>query len=345
METLKNYLFELCSECAPSGREDLLCSIERLVRPYADKCYRDNAGNLIAVKYSKTHGAEKLMLDAHIDEVGLVVTGVDDQGFIHFANHAGLSPRILPASTVTVLSKPSLVGVVATLPPHLLKDTDTKKINKISDMVIDVGFSAEKTREMVKTGDMIALRSSLADLKNNLVMGKSFDNRASAAVLVNLISIMSKINIAYDVYCVFSAGEEFGGYGAKTAAFDIAPDKAIVIDTTFGVSPYTSKAKGKELSKGPAVAIAPILDNHMTEELMHIAKIKGISYQTEVISGATGTNSDGIVVTRNGVPTALLSLPLRYMHSAGEIVSLEDMKNTCHILLGFVEKKGGNMYE
>lgn len=345
MEKLKNYLFELCSETAPSGKEDLLLSLERLVRPYVDECYRDNAGNLIAVKRSKFPGAKKLMLDAHADEVGLVVKGIDDNGFIHFANHTGIDSRILPASTVTVIGKTSLTGVVATLPPHLLKDADTKKVIKTDEMVIDIGFDANKARELVRVGDFIALRSGCADLKNNLVMGKSFDNRASVAVLVNLLSRMSSIRSRFDVYAVFSAAEEFGGYGASTAAFNIAPDRAIVLDTTFAVSPYTSKSKGKELSGGAAIGIAPVLDTHMTETLISIARTHALPYQTEVMGGRTGTNADNIVVTREGVPTALLSLPLRYMHSAGEIVSLNDMNTLCHILSNYLEYKGGGFNE
>lgn len=345
MEKLKNYLFELCSESAPSGREELLSSLERLVRPYADKCYRDAAGNLIAVKHSKFPGAQKLMLDAHADEIGLVVTGIDDNGFIHFANHTGIDPRILPASTVTVLSKTSLTGIVATLPPHLLKDADTKKMIKTDEMVIDIGFGADKARELVRVGDLITLRSGCADLKNNLVMGKSFDNRASVSVLVNLLSRLSTVRSRFDVYAVFSAGEEFGGYGAGTAAFDIAPDRAIVLDTTFAVSPFTSKAKGKELGGGPAIGISPVLDSHMSQTLIGIARSRSIGYQTEVISGRTGTNADSIVVTRTGVPTALLSIPLRYMHSAGEIVSLNDLNAASHILVNYLEHRGGGFNE
>ncbi len=345
MEKLKNYLFELCCDTAPSGREELLASLERLVKPFADKCYRDNTGNLIAVKHSKIPGAPRIMIDAHADEVSLVVTGVDDNGFIHFANHTGIDSRILPASTVTVLSKTHLTGIVASLPPHLLKDADTKKKINMDEMVIDIGFSAQKAKELVRVGDYITLRSSCADLRNNLVMGKSFDNRASVSVLVNVMTLLSKVNPRFDVYAVFSAGEEFGGYGAKTAAFDIMPDKAIVIDTTFAVSPYTSKAKGKEIGKGPAISIAPVLDNHMTENLITSAKTRGVPYQTEVSSGRTGTNADNIVTCRSGVPTALLSLPLRYMHSAGEVVSLEDMKNLSHLIMAYIGQREGAFNE
>lgn len=345
MEKLKNYLFELCSESAPSGREDLLSSLERIVRPYADKCYSDAAGNLVAVKYSKFPNAPKLMLDAHADEVGLVVTGVDDNGFIHFANHTGIDSRILPASVVTVLSKVSLTGIVATLPPHLLKDADTKKVQKTDEMVIDIGFSAEKARELVRVGDLVTLRSGCADLKNDLVMGKSFDNRVSVSVVADLLSKLANIRSRFDVYAVFSAGEEFGGYGAGAAAFDIAPDRAIVLDTTFGVSPFTSKTKGKELGGGPAIGISPLLDSHMSQTLVGIARSHAIAYQTEIMSGRTGTNADSIVASRSGVPTALISVPIRYMHSAGEIVSINDMIAESHILANYLEHRGGGFNE
>lgn len=342
MENLKNYLFELCSDNAPSGREDLLTSLDKLVRPYCDKCYRDNFGNLIAFKKSNSPDAKKIMLDAHVDEVGLVVTGIDDLGFIHFANHTGIDSRILPASTVTIIAKNlNLTGIVATLPPHLLKDADTTKAIKTSEMVIDIGYSAEKAKELVRVGDYITLRSGCADLRNNLVMGKSFDNRASAAVVVELIHTLSRVGSCYDVYAVFSAGEEFGGYGAKRAATFIAPDRAIVLDTTFAVSPYTNKAKGKELGCGPAIAKGPILDNNMSETLVGVARSRAIDYQIEVLSRATGTNADGIISSGCGVPTAVVSIPLRYMHSAGEIVSLEDMHNTVRLLLGYITQRGG----
>lgn len=342
MEKLKNYLFELCSESAPSGREQLLTSLERIVRPIADKCYRDNAGNLVAVKYSRFPSPKKLMLDAHADEIALIVTGIDDNGFVHFANHAGIDSRILPASTVTVLGKTALTGVIGSLPPHLLKDADTKKALKTDELVIDIGYGAQKARELVRVGDLVTLRAGCAELKNGLVMGKSFDNRAACAVVIDVLSRFTRVSSRFDVYATFTAGEEFGGYGASTAAFDIAPDRAIVIDATFAVSPYTSGAKGKKLGDGVAIGIAPCLANHTKETLIGIARSRSISYQTEVMGGRTGTNADSIVTSRCGVPTALLSLPLRYMHSAGEIVSLDDMCSARDLVLGYLERGGTN---
>jgi len=341
MENLKNYLFELCSESAPSGREDLLCSLERLVTPLADKCYRDSANNLIAVKYSKIPGAEKILIDAHADEVGLIVTEVDDNGFIHFENHTGLDPRSLPASTVTVLGKRAVTGIIATLPPHLLKDADTKKTPKMKDMLIDIGYDAKTARELVKVGDLIALRGNCVELKNNLVVGKSFDNRACAAVLIDVLSKLSKLRPRYDVYFAFSAAEEFGGYGAKTAAFEIVPDSALVLDVTFGVSPYTDNSKAKPLASGAVIGIAPILDTHITENLIGTARARALPYTTEVVGSRTGTNADNIVTAKTGVRTALLSLPLRYMHSAGEVVSLEDMRTLSRLVLSHIEYRGG----
>ena len=345
MENLKNYLFELCSEYAPSGREELLSCLERLVRPSADKLYRDRAGNLIAVKYSKIPGAEKIMLDAHADEVGLVVTGIDDNGFIHFANHCGIDDKILPSSAVTVLGSRNVTGVVATLPVHLLKDADSENTIRAKEMVIDIGYDAKTARELVKVGDFITLRCTCTDLQNGLVLGKSFDNRASCAVLVRVLSMLCSVRPRYDVYIVFSAAEEFNGHGAHTAASLVEPDSAIVLDTTFAVSPYTDSPKGKELSKGCAVGISPLLDTHMTESIIGTARSHSISYQTDVMGGRTGTNADNIVSARDGVPCVLLSLPLRYMHSAGEIVSLHDMKDTVRLLLAYLEYRGGNRIE
>lgn len=341
MENLKNYLFELCSESAPSGREELLLSLERIVTPLADKTYRDSSGNLIAVKYCGIAGAPKIMIDAHADEIGLVVTHIDEQGFIHFANHAGVDDKVLPAATVTVLGKRALTGVVATLPPHLLKDADTDKAIKAKDMVIDVGYDEKTVKQLVNIGDLITLRSGCSDLLNNLVMGKSFDNRASCAVVAEVMHLLRRVRPRFDVYAVFSAGEEFGGYGAKTAAFNIEPDEALVLDVTFGESPFTNSEKGKKLGDGAAIGMSPILDSHITQTLITSARSRGIPYQLEIMNGKTGTNADGIVTTRAGVPTALISIPLRYMHSAGEVVSLEDMKTASQLVLNYVEYRGG----
>lgn len=341
MENLKNYLFELCSENAPSGREELLTSLERIATPLADKVYRDSVGNLIAVKYSGVPGAPKLMLDAHADEVGLLVTHIDSKGFIHFDNHAGIDDRILPASTVSVIGKRTLTGVVATLPPHLLKNADTSSVVPKNEMVIDVGLDADTVKRCVSVGDLITLRSGCTDLLNNLVMGKSFDNRASCAVLLSVLSLLKRVKPRYDVYFVFSAAEETVGYGAKTAAFNIAPDEAVVLDVTFGVSPYTNEQKGKELSKGVAIGVSPILDSHITQSLIGSARSRGLSYQLEIMGGRTGTNADKIVTMREGIPTVLLSIPLRYMHSAGEVVSLDDMKTTAQLLINYIEYRGG----
>ena len=345
MENLKNFLFELCSESAPSGREDLLTALDRLVSPLADKVYRDRAGNLVAFKSCGIPGAPKIMLDAHADEIGLVVTHIDDSGFIHFANHAGLDDKILPASTVTVLGKRPVTGVVATLPPHLLKDADTTKAMKSSEMVIDIGFDANTARRLVSVGDLVTLRSGCADLLNNLVMGKSFDNRASVAVILGVLRALRHMHARFDVYAVFSAGEEFSGFGASNAAFEIEPDEALVLDVTFGTSPYTNSEKGKKVGGGPAVGMSPILDSHMTQTIVTSARSRGIPYQTEVMNGRTGTNADKIVVSRAGVPTALISIPLRYMHSAGEVVSLEDMRACRQLVLSYIEYRGGGYYE
>ncbi len=341
MENIKNHLFELCSESAPSGREDLMVSLERLVKPLVDKVYRDSANNLIAFKSCGIPGAPKLMLDAHADEVGLIVKAIDENGFIHFDNHAGIDAAILPSSTVTVLGSRALTGVVATLPPHLLKDASTEKTQKITDLVIDVGYDKATLSGIVNVGDLITLRSGCVELLNNLVMGKSFDNRASCALIIDLLTYLKHVPSRYDIYAVFSAAEEFGGYGARTAAFTIEPDEAIVFDVTFGQSPFANSEKGKKLGDGCAIGISPMLDSNMTEALIGAARTRNIAHSLEIMNGKTGTNADVIVTSRSGVATALVSIPLRYMHSAGEVVSLADIKSASRLILNYVELRGG----
>ena len=207
-------------------------------------------------------------------------------------------------------------------------------------MVIDIGYDAKTARELVLPGDFISLRAVCTELQNRLVTGKSFDNRACCAVLIQYLAMLTNIRPRYDIYAVFSAGEEFGGYGAAHAAFDIMPDEAIVLDTTFGISPYTDKFRGFKLGGGCVVCKSPLLDTHLTESVIGVARSRSSPYQIEAVSSRTGTNADNIVPSRDGVPATLLSVPLRYMHSAGEVVSLDDLENTVRLLVGYTEYRG-----
>lgn len=340
MKELQNYLFELCGEYLPSGFESSVSAARELLAPLVDECSIDRAGNLIGCRRAALPNAKKILLDAHIDEIGLMVTKIDDHGFIHFTNLAGFSPVILPAATVTVRGKRPVPGVVATLPPHLLTKEDQKKSLPMKKMVIDIGYSAERARELVRVGDPIVLRQSCADLLNNRVSGKALDNRAGVAVLLNVLSRLQKMPLPVELYTVFSAGEEFSGFGARHAAWEIAPDEAIVVDVTHGVSNNTPKEKAFALGSGAVIGVSPVLNGEVTARLLELADRHDIPFAREAMSGRTGTNSDCIAASRGGVAVGMVSIPLRYMHSGCEVVDLADMQACARLISRYVLQGG-----
>lgn len=345
MKNLQNYLFELCGEHLPSGFESGAANVKELLAPLVDECTTDRAGNVIGFRKGALQNAKKILLDAHLDEIGLIVTKIDDNGFIHFTNLAGFSPASLPAATVTVKGVRPLPGVVATLPPHLLTAEDRKKQLPMNKMVIDIGYSAERARQLVRVGDPIVLRQGCNDLLNDRVSGKALDNRVGVAVLLDVLSTLRKIPLQVDLYVVFSAGEEFSGFGARHAAWEIAPDEAVVVDVTHGTSIGTPGSKAFALGSGAVIGVSPVLNGGVTARLIEMANQHKISYEREAMSGRTGTNSDCIAASRNGVATGLLSVPLRYMHSGCEVVDLADMHACSRLLSRYIIHGGASQHE
>lgn len=344
MKQLQNYLFELCGEYLPSGFECDARGVEALLAPLVDECWRDSSGNVIGVRRSAFANPKRILLDAHLDEIGLMVTKIDDAGFIHFTNLAGFSPVALPAAVVAVKGKRTLPGVVATLPPHLLSEEERKKAIEMKKMVIDVGYPAEKVRELVRVGDPIVLRQGCEELINDRITGKALDNRAGVAVILDVLHTLEKMPLAVELYVVFSAGEEFSGFGAKRAAVELAPDEAIVIDVTHGESKGTPSGKAFPLGSGAVIGVAPILSGAVTDRLIEMAKQYQLPFALEPIAGRTGTNSDCIAASRKGVPTGLVSIPLRYMHSGCEVADLHDLKAASDLLSRYINR-GGARYE
>ncbi|MBQ8893587.1 MAG: M42 family peptidase [Clostridia bacterium] len=340
MKNLQNYLFELCGEHLPSGFEVPASGAKGLLAPLVDECTVDCSGNLIGFRKAALPNAKKILLDAHLDEIGLMVSKIDDHGFIHFVNLAGFSPVCLPAATVTVKGVRPLPGVVATLPPHLLSAEERKKPLPMDKMVIDIGYPAERVRALVKVGDPIVLRQGCNDLLNNRVSGKALDNRAGVAVLLDVLNSLQKMPLPVDLYTVFSAGEEFSGFGARHAAWELGPDEAIVVDVTHGTSNNTPKDKAFPLGSGAVVGISPVLNGEVTARLFELADRYDIPFAREAMGGRTGTNSDCIAASRCGVATGMVSIPLRYMHSGCEVADLSDM-HACSRLISRYILQGG----
>lgn len=336
---LKDLCFELSEVSGTSGNEKSAASVafEKLSKYMITKS--DRLGNVIGTTGNgKTH----ILLDAHLDQIGLIVRGIDEKGFLLIDKIGGADLRVLTGAEVIVHGKKELFGVVCSVPPHLAKDEDSKKLN-IRQMAVDIGFSKDDAEKLVTVGDRISLRNNQYNLLGDNVSSGAFDNRCSIAAIIYALELVKNKIPEITLSVIFSTMEETGGSGAKTAAFSLMPDYSIVVDVGFGDDPYTDKKDTVFLGKGPSIGIAPVLDSSMIDELVGIAEESSIPYQHDVMGRTTGTNADSISVTGAGVKTALLSIPLRYMHTANEIINIKDIEYTGKLIAAYLLKKGGEV--
>ena len=331
----------LCGQAAPSGFETSVArTAMELLRPLVDEVSIDRMGNVLGVRRSKTPGAPKLLLDAHLDEIGLIVTGVED-GFLRFRSIGGVDPRVLVDQEMTVLTEPPLFGVVSCLPPHVLKAGDSDKAQTIEQLAIDIGLPQEKAEQAVPVGTPVVCRSQGAALGVSRFCGRALDDRACFAVLLRAAQLLQDTPLDVDLCLLGSVFEETGGWGAQTAAYGLAPDYCVAVDVTFARSSGVSEEEAPcKLGGGPAVGVGPIIPRWMSGRFKAKAAQQEIPCQTEILSGRTGTNGDDFQTAREGIATAVLSLPLRYMHTPAEVVDLEDMERTARLLSAFAKDLG-----
>lgn len=338
---LQSFLTEISSASCIAGIGGASEIVINAVKPFAPDAYIDRLGSIVAPIVPAKEGCGHLLLDAHIDEIGFVVTSIDADGFLHVGKAGGPDLRILLGHEVTVFGRKTLFGVFCCRPPHLSSAEDYKKAPEIDELAVDIGFTKEKAEELVAPGDFITLHREPHMLENGLFTGKALDNRAGVAAVLRAIELLHGNLPQIGLTAVFSMSEEIGERGATAAAFTVAPTQAIVIDTSFAMTPDAPREKCGELCKGPMIGISPVLSSKVTEKLFALAKEQSIPYQTEVMGGTTGTNSDVVSVTRDGVRTGLLSVPLRYMHTANEIIALEDVENTARLTAAYIQTAGG----
>lgn len=336
MQRLNAILTELSKISAVSGDEYMARPFVAELRKFADAVTQLSGGGIVALKKSGKPNAKKILLDAHLDQIGLIVTEIDKNGFIHFCNHAGVDNKILPAAEVTVYGQQPFLGVIGTKPPHLLTAEERKKPLGTAEMTIDVGLTAEQIGSRIRVGDKIALNGNLTKMLNHCMTGRSLDDRAGCAILVSILEMFRDRLPENDLYFSFSSGEEFGGYGATAAVLEICPDEVIVLDVSHADMPAARKEDCGKLGGGAMIGVSPILDRGLTDNLLTLAKERQIPYQVEAMGSSTGTNADNIVPLCGGIPTALVSIPLRYMHTANEIISLEDLVSVRAILLAYL---------
>ncbi|MFQ5812282.1 MAG: M42 family metallopeptidase [Anaerolineae bacterium] len=303
---------------------------------YADEVQTDKLGSVIALK--RGEGREprcRIMLAGHMDEIGLMVTKLEE-GFLHFTSVDGFDERTLLGQEVTVHGRRDLPGIIGSRPPHVLPKEEREKTIPLDKLFIDVGMGEEELERFVRVGDLATLRREFTQLQGDLAAGKAFDDRTAVAAILVCLEGLASVRHAWDVYAVATVQEEVGLRGAITSAYGLAPDAAIAIDVTFGDQPGVSEAETVKMGKGPAIAFGPNVHPRLYETLVEVAQELEIPYQVEPIPGRSGTDAWAIQVTREGIPTALLSIPLRYMHTSVETVSLKDVERTGRLMAGFI---------
>ena len=305
-------------------------------KPHVDHLDEGRLGSLIGVK--KGGGEEprpRLMLAAHMDEVGLMVTGIED-GFLRVSRVGGTDRRVLLGLEVTVHGRRDLPGVVATRPPHVLPQGERKKTVPLEKIFVDVGLPEGEVEELVSIGDLIFIDRQMTELANRRVAGKALDDRACVAAISLALERLNKIDHAWDVVAVATVQEETGLKGALASAFGIAPDLAIALDVTFGEQPGADKFGTFPLGDGPAIGLGPNFHPGLVDRLKKVAEDREIPYHIDPIPGRSGTDAWAIQVSREGVPTALVSIPLRYMHQPVETLAVEDVERAGRLLAAFV---------
>jgi len=320
-----------------SGPKNVHNAIAAEMEPYVDRFERDRIGSVVGFKEGQQDQPEfekrrKVMLAAHLDEIGAVVTQVDE-GFLRFTQIGGLDDRVLMGQEVIVHGQRDLPGLIGSVPPHLLPPNESNNTVDQAKMHIDVGLQPRQVKKLVQVGDRVSFARTPDELLNGLLSGKAMDNRASVAAMIVCLQELNKLNHQWDVYLVATADEEWGSFvGATTQAYAIHPDVAIVLDVTFADVDEIEV----ELNAGPVIGLGPSNHPVLRQHLLEICENLELKYQSEVMPSGAGTDAYAIEISREGVPTIVISLPSRYMHSPVEVVQPKDVERIGRLIAHFI---------
>lgn len=332
---MKKLLAEVTAIPSPSGQEEAVANrFAELFRPFVDEVTVDSLFSVIAHKKGT---GPKIMLCAHLDEIALMVTKIEDDGAIRVGSVGGVDPRILPASRVWVHGREKLFGTIGALPPHLMSAADRSANYGMDKLYVDVGHPAEKVRELVRIGDIVTFNVPATELANDQLSAKTLDDRACVAILLRAAERLKKLVCDADVFFVCSSQEEVGGRGAMTSSFAIDPDLAVVLDVDFAQTPGCPPGSALPLD-AMIVTHGPFVQPKVNKRLMDCAKAHHVKLNANVAGRSTGTDADDIGLSRAGVPTVLLSLPLKYMHTTVETIDLNTLEEGARLLAHFVSE-------
>lgn len=325
---------ELIFELSNAEEKNIFNIISRELSDFCEVT-KDKSGNIYAIMSNKS---TNILYDAHIDEIGFVVTNIDEDGFLTVANVGGVDRRTLTAHRVTIYGKEPILGIFCSVPPHLSGEEDRKKLPKISDMKIDTGLG-KKAVDLISLGDIVRLNSTPLELLNNTISSKAFDDRAGVASLIHCAKLLKDKQLSCGVTFLFSTLEEVGQRGVKTAGYNMDFDEVIAVDVSFGYTPDAPRHKTGEVSKGPMIGCSPTLTREITDSFKQLAVDNKIDYQLEIMGGDTSTNVDYLSISKSGALSGLLSIPLKYMHTSIETISIDDALNVGKLLALYAQKR------
>ena len=331
-------LNKLLTTAAPSGYEGALQDVFReQIVPYVDSAETDTMGNVIGAKKGPD-GSAKVMLTAHCDEIGFLVSNIDDNGFLYVQEIGGIDTDLLPGRKVEIHTEQGLVkGVFGKKAIHLTRGEEKKKL-EISDIWLDIAAKNRKDAETrVQIGDYVTFAKDVISYDNGVIASPSTDDRIGVWTLIETAKLLSDAKLNCNVYFVSTCQEELGARGAKTAADYIHPDIGIAIDVTHATDYPTADTKlaGEiKLGKGPVITMGPNINQGVCRQLKQAAADLQVQY--EAIARPTGTDANMIQLSSCGVKTGLVSIPCRYMHTPYEMVSLDDAKVAARLLVNFL---------
>ena len=342
-----DFLAGLVEAISPSGFEaEAAGRWRKRTSAFAPEVTSDVHGNGIAVLNSS--GRPRVMLAGHIDEIGYMITYIDKEGFLYFSAVGGIDLHLVPGHRVWIQTRQGRVlGVIGKKPIHVLESEERHKVVKIEQLWIDIGAdSDEAAKKRVSIGDVAVPAAGFEVIHEAKVVGRGFDDKAGAFVVSETLRLLAQEKFSAAVYGVATVQEEIGLRGARTSAYGITPDVGLAVEVTFATDfPGMDKKQIGDISvgKGPVIARGPNINHIVFDLLVRTAEEEKIPYQIEGISRATGTDANVMQLNKTGVATGLVSVPLRYMHTSVEVLSLTDLELTTALLRGFILRLDASM--
>ncbi|MDQ0188538.1 M42 family metallopeptidase [Alicyclobacillus cycloheptanicus] len=336
------FLELLDSHAGPGFEHPIAAKMERFFSLYSADIRTDTLGNLMARIVPPAAPANarvpRILLAAHMDEIALVVTQIDQGGFLRVWDAHAFDPRTLVGQEVLVHTHDgdALLGIVGSKPPHLSSPAERKRAPKLEDLFVDLAMPETAVRERVRVGDRITVRRGTMELLNGRIAGKALDNRASLAVVLECLAALQQLRHTAEVYAAATVQEEVGLRGAMTAAYGVNPDIAIAIDVTFAGMPGQAPDESFEMGKGPVITMGPNLHPKVFRQLRDTAMHHNVPYQIEFSQGPTGTDAAALQIAREGLATGLVGVAIRYMHTSVETASYDDIAACGRLLAHFI---------